>query len=264
MPDPQDERFLPAPYHNPWQLLQRDGVAVVADLRLRVQELWRRNRQGDLQVPAVWPRDLAPLFWPLLVGLVALLLVGAVVLMVRLSPLQPFHPPDPAVDRPVDRAVVVEQRPSSLDIGSDPSASLPPSPDAPNDEPGVEPSVENPVPEVPTAAPPASAVAASPDPLVVMLQQSADQSGALSDATKLVLAADLPLERNAVDLTLGDAWWMLSHSRQQQLAELWLEHVQTAGYDALLLQSDQGEPWGHSARVGWGMVLEERAAGGDA
>ena len=46
---------------------------MAADLRLRGQELWRRNREGELSVPGFWPRDLAPSFWPLLLVLLLLL-----------------------------------------------------------------------------------------------------------------------------------------------------------------------------------------------
>ena len=46
---------------------------MAADVRLRGQELWRRNREGELSVPGFWPRDLAPSFWPLLLVLLLLL-----------------------------------------------------------------------------------------------------------------------------------------------------------------------------------------------
>ena len=55
---------LPAPYVSPWQEFGRNLQAMAADLRLRGQELWRRNREGELSVPGFWPRDLAPSFWP--------------------------------------------------------------------------------------------------------------------------------------------------------------------------------------------------------
>jgi len=43
--DARDERSLPAPYQSPWEALRQDLPAAAADLRLRVQELWRRNRE---------------------------------------------------------------------------------------------------------------------------------------------------------------------------------------------------------------------------
>ena len=60
---------LPAPYVSPWQECGRNLQAMAADLRLRGQELWRRNREGELSVPGFWSRDLAPSFWPLLLVL---------------------------------------------------------------------------------------------------------------------------------------------------------------------------------------------------
>ena len=63
---------LPAPYVSPWREFGRNLQAMAADLRLRFQELWRRNREGELSVPGFWPRDLAPSFWPLLLVLLLL------------------------------------------------------------------------------------------------------------------------------------------------------------------------------------------------
>ena len=83
---------LPAPYANPWSSLAQDLRAVAADLRLRLQELWRRNREGDLSTPGFWPRDLAPLFWPLALALPALLLAAGVMQWQRLHPEPPPHP----------------------------------------------------------------------------------------------------------------------------------------------------------------------------
>lgn len=67
---------LPAPYRNPWSGLAEALRAVAADRRLALQRLWRRNRDGELPLPAFWPRDLAPLFWPLVLSVVLALLVG--------------------------------------------------------------------------------------------------------------------------------------------------------------------------------------------
>jgi hypothetical protein len=99
---------LPAPYESPWRLLRRDLIAVAASLRLRIRELWRRNREGDLSVPGIWPAALAPLFWPLLLALalalaVALPLVGVQALQ-RVSP--PAGSAPPAIDdsRPAPQA----------------------------------------------------------------------------------------------------------------------------------------------------------------
>ena len=68
---------LPAPYAPPWKRLGEDGVALLAWLGLKLRELWRRNREGTLPLPAFWPRRWPRLFWPLVV--VALLLGGGLV-----------------------------------------------------------------------------------------------------------------------------------------------------------------------------------------
>ena len=81
---------LPAPYVSPWREFARNLRSMAADLRLRLQEVWRRNREGDLSVPGFWPQGLAPWFWPLL--LVLLLGVGAAAARPFLA--QPrWHPP---------------------------------------------------------------------------------------------------------------------------------------------------------------------------
>ena len=77
---------LPAPYVSPWKDLARNLRALWADLGLRARELWRRNREGDLSVPAFWPSDLAPLFWPLVLAFSFALLVSAGVQLNALRP----------------------------------------------------------------------------------------------------------------------------------------------------------------------------------
>ena len=69
--DPRQEPGnLPAPYVSPWLEFSRNLQAVIADLQLRAQELWRRNVEGDLSVPGFWPRSLASIFWPVVLAFV--------------------------------------------------------------------------------------------------------------------------------------------------------------------------------------------------
>lgn len=83
-PAREPSRDLPALYQDPWRRLADDLRAVVASLRLRIWELWRRNRQGQVRVPGFWPAELAPLFWPLLLAAALALLLT---LSLRLAPL---------------------------------------------------------------------------------------------------------------------------------------------------------------------------------
>jgi len=85
---------LPAPYESPWRQLGRAVAAVLASLRLDARGLWRRNRAGVLPRPIWWPRDLVPLFWPLL--LVAGLALAVALALAALSGLKLLqHPPAP-------------------------------------------------------------------------------------------------------------------------------------------------------------------------
>ena len=91
------QRDLPATYRNPWSTLGDNLWAVVADARLRAQEVVRRNGQGGLWRPSWWPADLAPLFWPLLLalGLMVVVVIGlqGATALRRLTP--PREPGDP-------------------------------------------------------------------------------------------------------------------------------------------------------------------------
>ena len=67
---------LPVPYVSPWIEFGRNLRALIADLRLSIQAIWRRNREGDLSVPAFWPSKFTSLFWPLIVVLTLFLSFG--------------------------------------------------------------------------------------------------------------------------------------------------------------------------------------------
>ncbi|MEB3271800.1 MAG: hypothetical protein VKJ44_09170 [Synechococcus sp.] len=86
---PEAGSDLPAPYRSPWRSLAEALQAVAAALLLKGRELWRRNHQGQLPLPRIWPRPLAALFWPLLLGLAV---PAALLLVMRLPGLPPRSP----------------------------------------------------------------------------------------------------------------------------------------------------------------------------
>ena len=90
---------LPAPYVSPWKEFARNLRALWADLGLRGQELWRRNREGDLSVPGFWPNNLLFWFWPAVLVLVLAALVSAGVLLMQppMEPVSPSQPPPVAI-----------------------------------------------------------------------------------------------------------------------------------------------------------------------
>jgi len=189
---------------------------VAADLRLRLQELWRRNREGDLSTPGFWPRDLAPLFWPLVLVLPALLLAAGVMQWQRLHP-EP--PPPPQVEQ--------------LTTTPLPEARL--LPDQPATEPDPEPAPE------PDAALPRL------DPLLQFL--------AADDSDGLILAAEPQLSRNSVRLLVSDDWLAWPQARRQALAERWRERLEAEGFSALAIESSDQRLLARTARVGNGMIL---------
>ena len=207
---------LPAPYVSPWREFARNLRSMAADLRLRLQEVWRRNREGDLSVPGFWPQGLAPWFWPLLL----MLLVGLMLLLPGrfTRSLAGNPPPDP-------RAV-----PSSEIPSAPPSLSAPP----------VEPPAES-VAEKPPVVP-------SLDPLLELLLGPDAPSQLLVSARPDGQALQLVLE-------LSDRWSAVPQAMRKQLAEDWQQRSNELGYEQLRLVDAEDLLLGRSARVGVGMIL---------
>ena len=230
--DTSPSRDLPAPYVSPWSELGRTLTALVADVRLRILTLWRRNGEGSLLVPDFWPRELAPSFWPLLLVLVVLglLVLGRV-------GLQQFTraPSGPNSTLAAETAPV----PVSVEPAGDPAldshdeAAVEPEPDpepepAPMMEPVMEREIDPLVPVLMTAKDPADLLLASlPDPS--------------NDSIQLQVAAEL--------------WWQLTSERREQLARQWQQRLSDLGYERLILVDEQAHPLGRSALVGAGMIL---------
>ena len=209
---------LPAPYESPWRRLGQALRSVVASLGLDARGLWRRNRSGELPRPSWWPRDLVPLFWPLV-------LAGCLALLLTLRTLVPVAP-EPA------------------------TAPL----QAPMPEPTAESSPGS-APEPPPAAAPAPAPQASrdaeplapPDP---MLQQFAQGEGG-----NLIVDLEARPDAGLLELVLTADFEQLEPRRQQRLAEAWLDTSLELGFEQLELIDAQDQPRGHRARVGSGMIL---------
>ena len=237
---PPDSPFkgppLPVPYENPWGLLGRDCLAVAASLRLQARELWRRNCQGDLRRPGFWPKDLAPLFWPLAlalaVGLLTLLVVGGTKLIA----------PGPAGVAPA-----AEVSPAKLESGTlDPELLDPATVElAAGDTVSAEPKAAEPTP--PAAAPIAAEESPRPDPLEAAMGEV--------DPGHWIRAIDPDPERGTLQLVLGAPFTALPEAQQLQQAESWQTQALALGFDRLELTDRQGRPIGRQARVGSGMIL---------
>lgn len=227
-PGVEESGLLPAPYANPWSSLAQDLRAVAADLRLRLQELWRRNREGDLSTPGFWPRDLAPLFWPLVLVLPALLLAAGVMQWQRLHP-EPPSPPqvEQLTTTPLPEARLLPEQPATEPV------------QAPVPEPAQDPAPE-PAPEPEAALP-------RLDPLLQFL--------AADDSDGLILAAEPQLSRNSVRLLVSDDWLAWPQARRQALAESWWERLEAEGFSALTIESSDQRLLARTARVGNGMIL---------
>ena len=230
-------RDLPAPYVSPWSEAGRTLVALVADCRLRAQELWRRNREGSLSVPAFWPRDLAPSFWPLVLVLPLIVLVGVVGLLTA-TPSELIPPPSISTEVPVVETTVVDnpvvERPMSEPAAPEPDPIPDPEPDPP----------ENPV----LPVEPAAAVAPQ-DPLLALLQKNQEER-------ELLLAVEPVADSDVVRLRLSrERWAALDNDQRGRVAERWLNRLLEAGFDRLELVDDSDQLLGRSALVGSGIIL---------
>ena len=236
---------LPAPYVSPWKEFARNLRALWADVGLRGRELWRRNREGDLSVPAFWPRDLVPLFWPALLSFAVVLLAVAAV---RLAGLAAPSPQPAAGTAPT----------ATPSAGSPPTGSPPAQVPAQEDDAAprrLMPVAEIPAPE-PVMAPALDPVLPDPpeppplriDPLLDLFLDGSAPEGVLLDARPVV-------EENRLVLRLAEPWWGLSDGRRQDLAQAWHDRAVDLGYGALQLVDSDDRLIGRSARVGAGMIL---------
>ena len=251
-PQPSDnDSALPAPYNSPWKALGQDLRAVSADLRLRSQELWRRNREGDLSVPAFWPESFAALFWPVLLGFgLAVLILGGIQLRQTLQGQSPPAPPE--VER-VRTTPFPEARPLPIttsgasDLNNQGLAQEP----TDSDQPPALSDLER---------EPASAETDADllrfDPLLELLAEEGGTDSGQGSA--LIVSAKPQPERNAVILQIDAAAWMQqSPDQRQHLAETWWTRLEDQGYADLRLVNEQQELLARPARIGGGMIVFE-------
>ena len=245
---PPDSPFqgapLPVPYENPWGLLAQDFQAVAASLRLQARALWRRNRQGDLRRPGFWPKDLAPLFWPLAlalaVGLISLLVVGGAKVLAPGS-----AGTGPAEVSPGAMAPAAEVSEATIESSNQDPESLEP---AQLDVAAAEPTPAEPkAAEETLSAENSAAESPGPDSLEVAIAQV--------DPGHWIRAIDPDPERGTLRLVLAAPFTALPEAQQLQQAESWQTQAQALGFDRLELTDRQGRPIGRQARVGSGMIL---------
>lgn len=244
VPPPSD---LPAPYASPWGPLGQALRAVLASLRLKLRELWRRNGEGDLSVPGFWPQGLAPLFWPLLLAALLVLLLALTGRVWRGL----VHPARPPVAAP-----------------STPQAAPAPAPNA--DAPaGPRPAPEGGTPEPPAAPPTAKASPLQPnipraapepppllelDPLLALLAEQ--------DPQHLIASAHPKPAEGLLVLTMEPTYTDFATASRGRWAERWQGRARELGYERLELVDGQGRLLARAALVGSGMILLDPGTSG--
>ena len=222
-PDPAHP--YPAPYEEPWGRLAFDLRAALASTGLRLRELARRNRQGELSVPGFWPPSLAWLFWPLLLALFMALVLALVTAV------------GPALVRRSDSAgAPVQELVQSQPALAHPAQSQPLQ---------QQPAQQQPVPPAPS--PPEQAPPLAIDPLLALLAED-DPRGCIASARPYPGQGRLELE-------LAPTFLALAGPLRQQQADQWLERSRELGYERLRLLDGSGALLAQAARVGSGMVL---------
>lgn len=249
---PSQASDLPAPYASPWGLLADDLRAVVADLRLQGLRWLRRNRQGDLPLPGFWPRDLAPVFWPLTLALVVVAALAVVWLVLG----WPGSRGPGSIPQP-ERAERQQAQPEPA--GFEQPQSEPANPPQPQLE---QPQLEQPLPaasnlpgegaDVGPDAPDGAEVQATPEPDG---QAALEQALASLDPGQWIAALELDPEGSLLRLQLTAGFTTLAASQQQKLAEDWQALALGFGFDRLELTDRQGRVLGRQAMVGSGMIL---------
>ena len=201
-----------------------------------MRESLRRNGEGTLWRPRWWPRDLAPLFWPLLLSLALAALIG---LRVGLSRLRPAPPAPPAELSPAPQPEPPAPAPPVADFAPEPEPE-------PVSEALLEPAPES-ASELASESAPEPLPLPPPDPLVLLLQRPG--------ADGLIRRADGDVETSSLSLQLAPAFPALAPREQQRRAELWLQWARDLGYDHLELRDSRAGLLGRDALVGDGMIL---------
>ena len=287
--DPAGGSNLPAPYRNPWRSLAEALSAVAADSRLRLQELWRRNGEGDLRRPGWWPRDLAPLFWPLLLAAaLALLAAGFSLALPRIQQLRAPAPSPSAASEarsgsPADNGPALNA-PARNGPATDRPSGQPETSGVAQPERASEPDAENTTVERPGERRPASEATRRPQPRSESRSALDAQPGSerVPDAVSepvlepepesaqldplvellerpgsdgLLRAAEGQPQRGTLQLQVRPAFKRLQRAEQQRHAELWQTWAQELGYDHLELRDGLGALLARDALVGSGMIV---------
>jgi len=233
----------PAPYVEPWGRLAGDLRAALASTVLKLRELVRRNREGDLSVPGFWPQALAAFFWPVLLALGLAVVACSLTLLIKTFFSSPtpttFDFADSSASQPVVEHVAERLAPRSdlplpQALGQPAARSVGSAPSSP---------------EPPELAEPAPAVRLELNPLLALLSND-DPDGSISSARPHP-------EQGLLDLELVSTWAGLPLPRRQQQADLWLQRSRELGYERLRLVAPGGNLLAQAARVGSGMVLLE-------
>jgi hypothetical protein len=216
--------LLPIPWRNPWAVLRedlkKDLPAVFAQLRLGLQELWRRNSIADLPAPGFWPKNLKSYFWPFII--IAAILLLSCILYFSANSL-----PKKALVSELDINTLLN--PESIQQESQETkleSILSIEQSTKNIEKENQPNITN---------------------LLEFLQPNANEP--------LIASLQPDPDKGILLLMPSDLFDKLTISAQQLQADDWLAQTRAMGFNELQLEASSGSIIGRSARVGQGMIM---------
>ena len=216
-----------------------DLRAALASTVLKLRELARRNREGDLSVPGFWPQSLAGLFWPVLLALgLGVLVLSVALLLKTVSPSSPM----------AEKAAWGSVQPVVKQVGEQVVEQVAPRSDLLLEQASGQPVVQS-VAQAPSSPDSSAAALLELDPLLALLSDD-DPDGCIASARPHP-------EEGRLELELIGSYADLPLQRRQQQADLWLQRSRELGYERLRLVDSGGNLLAQAARVGSGMVLLE-------
>ena len=253
---------LPAPSAPPWKRLGEDLVATLAWLWLKGRELWRRNGEGSLPTPAVWPRRGARLFWPLILVLSLLAVAGLTRLAWQRA--RPAVVPEASVPSDTRARSAGEASPEP-EPNSAPDSALDAELEAARDaeleataEDATGPATEG---DATTALETERQPPPTPEDGAAPLEEPAPPLWTGEDPERWIAASSAEPASATLTLRLNSDFTARTAAERQRWAERWREQAAEQGYTHLRLLAANGRLLGREAQVGGGMILFEPLGG---
>ena len=214
---------LPAPYINPWALLRRDIRAIWVDFKLRIRELWRLNRNGELQMETLFtPRFVIISMLFLIFSLTIVIFLGVYVNDYRIN----------IDDLPIDKEVVLME---SSNINNKKILETKESSDNLHQEDSIQEVVSDQADE--------------------SLKEMLPIFNELGVSDGVFISADMTSIDNGLILTLSEKWRAIDITKKNDIGEKLHQKVEEMGFNELQLKDKHGHLLARTSRIGHGLII---------